>query len=136
MAAEIMELFTFGMLSRFYGDLKTADQKMIAQNLYNTTPKNIISWLHCCTDLRNICAHYGRLYYRIFPSVPGGLNILEPAKRRLWGCVLALRALYPDENKWNNEVVLELEALINEYLPDISLYRMAFPSDWSKKLRK
>lgn len=28
--------------------------------------KHTVSWLKCCTDLRNICAHYGRLYCRVF----------------------------------------------------------------------
>ena len=62
----IMELFTFGMLSRFYSDLTRADQKQLAKKIYKDVPKNVASWLRCCTDLRNICAHYGRLYFRIF----------------------------------------------------------------------
>ena len=64
----ITELFTFGMLSYFYSDLPTQDQKQLAHNMFGTTYKNIASWLRCCTDLRNICAHYGRLYYRIFAA--------------------------------------------------------------------
>ena len=63
-----VELFSFGMLSRFYSDMKTEDKKQLARRLYGTVPKNVSSWLRCCTDLRNICAHYGRLYYRIFSS--------------------------------------------------------------------
>lgn len=69
----LMELFTFGMLSHFYADLKTADKKIISRNLYQTIPKYTESYLRCCTDLRNICAHYGRLYYRIFPAIPHGI---------------------------------------------------------------
>ena len=30
----IVELFTFGMLSRFYSDMKTADQKYLAKELW------------------------------------------------------------------------------------------------------
>ena len=55
-----VELFSFGMLSRFYSDMKTEDKKQLARRLYGTVPKNVSSWLRCCTDLRNICAHYGR----------------------------------------------------------------------------
>jgi abortive infection bacteriophage resistance protein len=42
----IMELFTFGMLSRFYADLKTQDQKNLAKTLFGLNPKILSSWLH------------------------------------------------------------------------------------------
>ncbi len=50
----ITELFTFGMLSYFYNDLPMQDQKYLAKELFQTIPKNLASWLRCCTDLRLI----------------------------------------------------------------------------------
>jgi len=132
----VSELFTFGMLSYFYNDLKTPDQKYLATELYETIPKNVISWLRCCTDLRNICAHYGRLYYRIFPAIPAGIELSDAAKRRLWGAIMALRALYPCATKWNHEVLPSLEALFDEYSGDIDLYHLAFPQNWKTQLKK
>lgn len=132
----ISELFTFGMLSYFYNDLKIQDQKQLADELYGTTYKNLISWLRCCTDLRNICAHYGRLYYRIFPAIPAGIDMTEAAKRRLWGAIMALYSLYPDTQKWNSEVLVSIEALFDEYSEDVELYHIAFPQDWKKRLKK
>lgn len=131
----IVELFTFGMLSRFYGDLKTADQKQFARELYGTIPKNVNSWLRCCTDLRNICAHYGRLYYRVFSATPAGVDAKEPAINRLWGAMLALKALYPDNVKWNTSVLSQVIALFEEYQDDIVLSHIGFPSDWAEKLK-
>ena len=128
----ICELFTFGMLSYFYNDLITADKKCIAGSDY----KNMISWLRCCTDLRNICAHYGRLYYRIFSAMPTGIPISEAVKRRLWGTVLAVRALYPSVGKWNSEFMPAIKELFEAYKPDICLYHLAFPDDWEKQLKK
>jgi abortive infection bacteriophage resistance protein len=76
------------MLSYFYGDLPALDQKQIAKDLFGTIPKNLVSWLRCCTDLRNICAHYGRLYFRIFTATPAHIPGLEKsAERRLFGAV-------------------------------------------------
>jgi len=132
----ISELFTFGMLSYFYNDLKLADQKALAAEMYDTIPKNVISWLRCCTDLRNICAHYGRLYYRIFPAVPAGVDMPEAAKRRLWGAIMALQSVYPHAEKWNREVLTALGALFEEYERDIDLYHLAFPVDWIDQLKK
>lgn len=130
----IMELFTFGMLSRFYSDLTTADQKQLARELYNTIPKNVSSWLRCCTDLRNICAHYGRLYYRKFPAAPAGFSVAEPQINQLWGAVLALQALYPHTAKWNNEILPAMSALFDKYAADISLKHLGFPTNWENKL--
>lgn len=132
----IVELFTFGMLSRFYADLPTEDQKNLARSEYSSTPENIRSWMRCCSDLRNICAHYGRLYYRIFPAMPRGMRESDAALRRLWGAVLALRELFLDSVKWNNEVLPAITSLFEEYSEDIDLYRMAFPRNWESRIKK
>lgn len=128
----ISELFTFGMLSYFYNDMTTADKKCFAGKDYYC----MVSWLRCCTDLRNICAHYGRLYYRSFSAMPAGFNIPESASRRLWGAVLSVRALYPSAEKWNSEFVPAMEALFEQYKADIDLYHLAFPKDWINQLKK
>lgn len=126
----ISELFTFGMISYFYNDMLTSDKKAFAGVQY----KEMISWLRCCTDLRNICAHYGRLYFRVFSAMPSGLNISDEQKRRLWGAILVVRALYPSSGNWNNEFIPRIKALFEEYKDDICLSHLAFPYDWEKKL--
>ena len=128
----ISELFTFGMLSYFYTDLTTADKKEFAGKYFNET----VSWLRCCTDLRNICAHYGRLYFRKFSAMPAGFDIPESTKRRLWGTMLALRSLYPSVDKWNSEFMPAIEALFEEYKETICLHHVGFPVDWVEKLKK
>ena len=131
----IVELFSFGMLSQFYGDMKTADQKVLSRALYQTIPKNVVSWLRCCTDLRNICAHYGRLYFRKFPATPACVPVGDGEISRLWGAVLALRALYPAPDKWNREVLTQLTALLEEYEEDIVWEHIGFPPDWKQRLK-
>lgn len=128
----VIELFSFGMLSYFYTDLLTSDKKL----LFGVNYRDIDSWLRCCTDLRNICAHSGRLYYRVFPSTPKNLNIPEPAKNRLWGAVLTVKNLFPDPERWNNDFMPAIEALFDEYEGHINLYHIAFPDDWIEQLRK
>ena len=98
-------------MSSEYSSIKTSDKKRIAKSLYGTTYYNLDSWLRCCTDLRNICAHYGRLYYRIFsaiPATPDGFPIR--LGRRLFDNIEMLSFLYPDRDKWNNEVLLSIIA--------------------------
>ena len=129
----IIELFGFGMTSYFYADLHTTDKKDIAKQ-YKVNYKNLESWLRCLTDLRNVCAHHGRLYYMIFSSSPSGLNISESAKRRLWGLMLVLKSVYPSRYKWQLEVLPQLESLFSNYSSHINLDHLAFPEDWFHQL--
>lgn len=131
----IIELFTFGMLSYFYSDLITSDKKEISK-LLGINYQSLVSWLRCCTDLRNICAHYGRLYYRIFSASPSGLDMSEYEKRRFWGAIFVVKTLFPYKEKWNNEFMLNLEALFDEYESTINLNHLAFPKNWKDLLRK
>lgn len=131
------EIFTFGMLSTFFANLKLEDQKILAKDMYNITAKKLESWLHCCTDLRNICTHYGRLYYRIFSSIPKEMNNLDnDSKRKLWGTILTVKELYPFKNKWNDEILPNFIKLIDEYKNYIDFIHIGFPEEWKDYLNK
>lgn len=129
-----VELFSFGMLSYFYADLVLADQKLFACQYYKTIPKNLKSWLRCATDLRNICAHYGRLYYRIFSAIPANIEeVEEKDERSLWAVFLAVRNLYPNPKKWNEEFLPSIKELFEKYSSAIQLEHISFPNDWAEK---
>lgn len=133
----ISELFTFGMLSFFYADLPASDQKAIAKELGDKHYNSVRSWLKCCTDLRNICAHYGRLYYRTFPSVPRDIpDSARDFQRKLFGALIALKGLFPNKEKWNSEVVPKIKDLIRNNLDCVNLGDLGLPADWQKHLRK
>ena len=132
----IVELFTFGMLSFFFADLNTQDQKDLARAVFHSTANNIKSWLRCCTDLRNICAHYGRLYYRNFPSVPAGFKTEGKDRYRLWTIMQSVKGLYYDAGKWNTSILKPMVNLFKEYKDDINLAHIAFPLNWVDLLTK
>ena len=91
---------------------------------------------YCCTDLRNICAHYGRLYYRNFPSVPAGFKIDDRYKYKLWTTIQAVKELYYDAEKWNASILKPMIDLFEKYKDDINLKHMAFPPNWADLLTK
>jgi abortive infection bacteriophage resistance protein len=134
-----VELFTFGMLSRFYADMKTDGQNAIA-GMLSTSVANVKSWLHCCTILRNICAHYGRLYFRTFSAIPANRNLPklpdDCATDKLFGAVYALRGLFSDKLRWKSEFLPSLSALIDEYSDVIKLSHIGFPGNWKTLLTK
>ena len=127
-----VELFTMGMLSRFYSDLTTKDKKELMGKQYS----GATSWLRCCTDLRNICAHYGRLYYKKFPAVPKGFKLDKSNERALWASLLCIRELYPNAEQWNEVFVKNLQRIIKKYEATIELTHIGFPDDWSITLIK
>lgn len=133
----IIEYFSMGMLSYFYSDFITEDQKLLAKRLYGTTPNHLRSWLRCITDLRNRCAHYSRLYFWSFsaiPKIPNKFNYM--ANRHLFTQILMLMFLYPEQEKWNEVVVLTIKRLIEEFQDYICIKHIGFPDDWEILLHK
>jgi len=88
------------------------------------------------TTLRNICAHYGRLYYRNFPSVPAGFNTEGKDRYRLWTIIQSVKGLYYDAEKWNTSILKPMVNLFKEYKDDINLVHIAFPLNWVDLLTK
>jgi abortive infection bacteriophage resistance protein len=133
----IIELFSFGALSHFYTDLPGSSKKDIARTFYQCHQKELTSWLYCCSVLRNICAHFGRLYFRKFPVIPNGIPALDQTNNRsLFGAIMAIRSLYTDTVKWNKEIFASIKNLFAEYSADIQLKHIGFPADWEAKLTR
>lgn len=133
----IIELFTMGELSLFYADMSVQDKKTLARELFDSTYKNVSTWLRCLTDLRNYCAHYSRLYYNLFPAIPptpeGFSYTLE---KRIFDYILVLKFLYPDPVKWNNTFCIDLCNLIDEYSDCINFAHIGFPLNWKDILKE
>jgi abortive infection bacteriophage resistance protein len=130
-----VELFSLGMLSHFYIDMPLEDRKAVAAE-FDTKEAYLSNWLRVLTVLRNICAHYGRLYYSKFrhiPKLPKHLE-LQPT-RRLFDQVLTLKLLSPTPAQWNASFLPKLSALIDEYGESISLEDVGFSTDWESVLR-
>ena len=57
----LVEVFSFGTLSKFYKNMHNKDKKAIAKT-FGVGYTYMESWLESISYVRNICAHYGRLY--------------------------------------------------------------------------
>ena len=132
----IIEFFSISMVSYFYSDMRTTDKKQVAKK-FNASCEMIESWLKCITELRNRCAHYGRVYYWKFKSIPKfPKNSNHTITDKLFDQVLMLKYFYCDQNKWNNYFLPQLSALIEEYKEYIDLQHISFPEDWEAILMK
>lgn len=64
-----VHVLDWGGLRLLYGFARDEQRKAIAQQL-NISESQLSSWLHCLNEVRNVCAHHGRLYSRTFPKSP------------------------------------------------------------------
>ena len=130
-----VEVFSFGMLSKFYANMKSEDRKYIARKIFYSGPDHLRSWLNCLTQLRNRCAHYMRLYFQnlvVFPMLPRGSY--ESNSQKIFDVIFVMKYLYLDHKQWRNGFVRILEALLAEYSSDIQLKYIGFPDNWLELL--
>jgi abortive infection bacteriophage resistance protein len=85
-----LEVASFGLLSRLYGNLKPEikSKDSIAKELGTVNRYYLKSWLRPISQIRNICAHHGRLWNKHLPKPnlmpkPPSLWVLDapPASR-------------------------------------------------------
>lgn len=134
----VVEIFSFGMLSKTYSNLNTADQKEVSKGCFGINNQLLESWLNNLAYIRNICAHYGRLYNKkmsITPRIHNKYSKDSLVLNRLFVSILAIKELTLNSYDW---VVFktQLETLINEYNDVIDLRLVGFPKSWTEILSR
>lgn len=95
------------------------------------------SWLKCLVEIRNICAHYGRIYNRKLnssPGIPREYNISEQSEKKLFP-VLLIIILLLNNYKRSTNFITKIKSLIDEY-EVVDIHLLGFPPDWEKVLRE
>ena len=64
-----VELFSFGMLAQLY-DIMTEEDQWAVSREYRMEPEALAALIHAAVGVRNICAHYGRLYNQTIEDQP------------------------------------------------------------------
>ncbi|ARU61246.1 hypothetical protein CBW65_09755 [Tumebacillus avium] len=136
-----IEVMSFGTLSKLYGNISTTDQKGIAKE-FGTSHEHVESWLRHFCLIRNICAHYSRVYGRMFSFAPkiykrdkGHFFVIHPAQQRtFYGTLYAMRKLLSSEEQWTS-FLIELDALLEEYKDVVTLTELGLDKNWLSKMR-
>ncbi len=130
----LTEIMSFGMLSKFYKNLAVLDKKEIAKSYH--IPFNFFeSWMECISYVRNLCAHYGRLYNTKLIKKPMLYNeYREQGVRndRVFGILCCIKELVSPDNHWE-EFIEQIDSFFIKY-PHAEKFTMGFPNDWKNIL--
>jgi|1048.fasta_scaffold07470_2 abortive infection bacteriophage resistance protein len=65
-----LEVSSFGLLSLLFRNLKNGKEKKAVTKYYGLNDVGVLeSWMHSFSNIRNICAHHGRLWNRRLTAV-------------------------------------------------------------------
>ena len=127
-----VELFTFGMLGSLFDIMQEADQRAVSRD-YGLSPESLSRLIAAAVDVRNICAHYNRLYNQPLeaqPLLPNRLRAYE--SDRLFPLLLALAHALGRERVFTRLVTGI--ALLEEDYPEADLACCGFPENWRSVL--
>lgn len=130
----LVEILSFGLLSKFYKNMHSIDKKKIALR-YGVGYAYLESWIESLSYVRNVCAHYGRLYNINFTKKPRLYRddiAIGLSNDRMMGTLLCLKRLLPDDDRWS-EFLAELNQLLSKY-PHVRIDKMGFPGNWKEIL--
>ena len=131
----LVEIFSFGMLSKFFKNLKNPDKKAIAST-YQVPFPYFESWIESISYVRNICAHYGRLYNTKLTKKPKLYKedqILGVSNERVFGTLCCMKHLLSGDDKWET-FLHDVDGLFLKH-PKTDIKTMGFPLDWKDILK-
>ena len=74
-----LEVSSIGLLSKIFQNLKKSPEKKEIVKSFGLTEHLILeNWIFCFCNLRNICAHHGRVWNRRFAPIKIPYNTLYP----------------------------------------------------------
>lgn len=130
-----IEVMSFGQLSKMFSNLKNEDKKLISTKYYSIAFPFVQNWLYVFSGIRNICAHYGRLYDRTLKIKPK-LDKMAKSRfndSRIFSVLYALGMLCLNRSEWRS-FISGLKGLTEEH-SSVNLKMLGFPDDWEKLLR-
>jgi abortive infection bacteriophage resistance protein len=134
----IVELMSIGQLSQWYDNLQNRQDRKIIADIYDIDEKNLRTFLHHLTTLRNHCAHHARVWNRDYTvtlkipnkrpaSLVSSFNSQPYSGRKLYNTVVLLAYLMDlisPGHHWKKQLL----KLIKNH--SINPQLMGFPGHW------
>jgi len=134
------EIMSFGLLSRFYENIRRDSDRKAISRIYGVSPDHLKSLLEHAVYIRNLCAHHARLWNRRFTITvslpqhqPGPVVAsLHPSEdRRLYNTLVLLAHvidIVEPRNHWAHRLLALFRA---QSIPVTG--QMGFPPDWEAR---
>ncbi|MCB9425985.1 MAG: Abi family protein [Flavobacteriales bacterium] len=136
-----MEILTMGKLSRLYKGLSNNYEKRLIAADFGLPSSILSSWFIYLNNVRNICAHHGRLFNKRVtadrPRIPNRKQyqfngeISVNFNSTLYGIIAMIDRLLVKINP-TNTFTNKIIDLINQY-PSIDPLAMGFPKNWKSE---
>lgn len=130
----VIEVASFGTLSKMYKNMKNEDKSKIAK-VFHTDYHYFESWIENFAYIRNICAHYGRLYGAKLTKSPKLYKEYlknNISNNTIFATLVNLKIVSEEENYKN--FYHDLIALIARY-ENIELRHVGFIENWKELLK-
>ncbi len=134
---KLFQWLTLWTTTFFYNSLNTQNQKNIANN-YDLTNATLSSWLLWLTDIRNICAHYDKLWWtklvRYLSFKHPKLKKLNIETNSIFAYILVMH-IFLKEIWIDSHFLDKIDDLFNEEeYKFINKEKMWFSKDWKEKI--
>lgn len=144
-----VHVLDWGSLRMLY-DFARDEQRIAVANQLNISESQLSSWLLCLNDVRNVCAHHGRLYSRTFPKSPmftredhelGFLRRLiliemnkENGKEKKGKCFVQFTIIQYLLSQMNLEGINDLPEILRKFpeVPPVSVRDLGVPENWEE----
>lgn len=131
----VVEIISFGTLSKFFMILKEEEQNLVIQNIKGVNKLVFYKWFHALSSVRNICAHHSRLWNRTLGvsfEVPKDFEAFENiknSKNKIFFALTVIEYLLTCIGEDEIEFKLKIKALLLKY-PNVKLESMGFIENW------
>jgi len=126
----LVELFSFGTLSKFFKNMKNLDKKAVATS-FGIGYTYFESWIESIAYVRNICAHYGRLYNARLskkPALYAQYSGYGVENDRVFSIMVCIKHIIPNDGAWH-EFVETVNLLLEQY-PVVEMSKIGFIPEW------
>ena len=131
----MVEICSFGTLSKLCGNLKSEHLKPIAQS-FSLSNYAFTTWLRHLVAVRNICAHHNRFYGRPMRMPPKLLKKdSQYSSCKQFPTFIVLKRIYENIDDFACiDFLSELNTIVRKYR-HVSLAPIGFPENWKEVLK-
>ena len=139
----LVEIMSFGNISMMYANLIDTNKDLICKGYLNINKYYLKNYLYVLSNLRNLCAHQGRIYGKEFELAPkisnkdkkmlmaNNINVSN-SNHKLFIYIFIMIKLIKNNNQ-KDMMISELKTLFNRY-SNINIEKIGFVNNWENIL--